>query len=127
MATTLRVMELEVRCDSLLIVSQVNGEYAAKDGRMAAYLKVVTAWRPNSPIATSNRFRDPRTATDSLAMLASVVDFQFRREIPVEHTPKPNIHKPDEEIFRLDRSPGWRDPSISFLKDETLPKDKVEA
>ena len=38
-------MELEVRCDSLLIVSQVNGEYAAKDGRMAAYLKVVTAWK----------------------------------------------------------------------------------
>ena len=31
MATTLGVMVLEVRCDSLLIVSQVNGEYTTKD------------------------------------------------------------------------------------------------
>ena len=31
MATTLGIMELEVRCDSLLTVRQINGEYTAKD------------------------------------------------------------------------------------------------
>jgi len=41
MATTLGVAEFEVRCDSLLIACQINGEYAAKDDRMAAHLKVV--------------------------------------------------------------------------------------
>ena len=60
-------------------------------------------------------------------MLASAVDFQFRCEIPVEHIMMPSNHKPDEYVFCLDRSPGWRDPIISFLKDETLSKDKVEA
>ena len=41
MVTTLKVTELEVRCDSLLIVSHINREYAAKDDRMVAYLKIV--------------------------------------------------------------------------------------
>ena len=40
--TTIGIQELEVRCDSLLIVSQVNREYTVKDDRMAAYLKIVT-------------------------------------------------------------------------------------
>ena len=55
MATTLGVMELEVRCDLLLIVSQINIEYTAKDDRMVAYLKVVTTWKARFSIATSNR------------------------------------------------------------------------
>ena len=40
--TTLRVAELEVRCGSLLIVSQINGEHKIKDDQMAMYLKIVT-------------------------------------------------------------------------------------
>jgi len=59
---------------------------------------------------------------DLLAMLTSAVDFQFRREIPIEHILKPSIHKLDEEVFCLDHSSGWTDPIISFLKDEMLPK-----
>ena len=53
MVTTLGARELEVRYDSLLIMSQINGEYIAKDDQMVAYLKVVTAWL-NSPVVTSN-------------------------------------------------------------------------
>jgi len=48
-------------------------------------------------------------------MLASAVDFQFRRKIPVEYIPKPMIHKSDEEVLRLDTSLGWRDPIISVV------------
>ena len=35
MATTLGIAELEVWCDSLLIVSQIKGEYTTKDDQMA--------------------------------------------------------------------------------------------
>ena len=66
-----------------------------------------------------------RTATQT--PLASTVDFQFRREIPVEYIPKPNIHKSDEEVLHLDTSLRWRDSIIVYLKDETLPEDKAEA
>jgi len=62
-----------------------------------------------------------------LATLASVVDFQFRREIPAEYISKRHIHKFDEEVLLLDISLGWRDPIIAYLKDGTLPRDKAEA
>ena len=41
MAATLGVTRFEVYCDSLLVVSQVNGKYTVKDERMAAYLQLV--------------------------------------------------------------------------------------
>ena len=43
--TTLGVVELEVRCDSLLRVSQINVEYTTKDDQLAAYLKIVMTWK----------------------------------------------------------------------------------
>jgi len=70
-----------------------------------------------------SRFKN--SYADSLSTLASAVDFQFRREIPVENIQKSSIHKPDEEVLRLDSSPGWRDPIISFLKDRMLPRDQA--
>jgi len=41
MAVTHGLNRLEVHCDSLLVVSQVKGEYTAKDERMAAYLQLI--------------------------------------------------------------------------------------
>ena len=60
-------------------------------------------------------------------MLASAADFQFRREIPAEYILKPRIHKSDEEVLHLDAFLGWRDPIISYLKNETLSDDKAKA
>ena len=45
MATTLGAAELEVQCNSLLIMSQIKGEYTVKDDRIAAYLKIVMTWK----------------------------------------------------------------------------------
>ena len=128
MTSTLGVSMLEVRCDSLLIVSQVNGEYTAKDDQMDAYLKVITSWKAKLSCCDFKQvLRSENNHADSLATLASTIDFQFRRDISVEHISKPSIHKPGEEVFRLDCFPGWRDPIISYLKNGTFPDYKVEA
>jgi len=83
MTTTIGVTELEVRCDSLLIVSQVNGKYTAKNDRMAAYLKVVTGWKAKFSCCDFKQVpRSENSHVDYLATLALVVDFQFKREIP---------------------------------------------
>ena len=90
-----------------LIVSQVNGEYATRGYWMAAYLKVIfKIWEQPHDLS------------------ASAVDFQFRREIHIEHIAKPSIDKLDEEVFHLDHSLGWRD-IISFLKDRTKRSPKT--
>ena len=45
MATTLGFAKLEVQCDSLLIVSQINREYTVKDDQTVTYLKIVMTWK----------------------------------------------------------------------------------
>ena len=127
MAATIGIAELEVHYDSLLIVSQVNREYMAKNDRMATYLKIITTWK--SKFSHCNFIQvsiSKNCHTDSLAMLASSVNFQFRCEIPIEYIMKPSIHKSNEKVLCLDISLGWRDPITVYLKDGTLSRDKAE-
>jgi len=49
MAATLRVIGLEVRYNSLVVVSQVNRKYAVKDERMAVYLQLVLNLKSKFP------------------------------------------------------------------------------
>jgi len=117
-----------VCCDSLLIVSQINRECTSKDDRMVAYLKIVTTWKSKFSCCNFIQvLRSENSHVNSLAMLASVVDLQFRREIPVEYISKPSINKFDEEVLHLDTSPKWWDHVISYLKDGTLLRDKAKA
>ena len=62
-----------------------------------------------------------------MANLASAIEYQLQREVPVEHIPTRSIKQPDREILCLDTSPGWRDLVIAYLKDGTLLNDKAEA
>jgi len=74
---------------------------------MAAYLKIVMTWKAKfSRYDFKQILRSENNHTDSLAKLASAIDFQFRCEIPIEHILKPSIHKPNEEVLHLDSSPG---------------------
>ena len=73
MAATLGISVFKVRCDSLFIVSQVSGEYTAKDDQMAAYLKVVTTWKAKFSRCDFKQVpRFENSHTDSLATLSSV-------------------------------------------------------
>ena len=83
MEATIKIAKLEVRCDSLYIASQIKEEYTTKDDQMATYLNIVTASK--FKFSRCNFIQVPRSENsraDSLAILTSIVDFQFRREIP---------------------------------------------
>jgi len=106
MVATLEVTELEVRCDSLLVVSQVNIEYAAKDERMAAYLQIVLGLKSKFPHYDFKQVsRSKNNHVDSLANLTSAMEYQFRREIHVEYIVKPNIQR-SGKVLRLNTSPS---------------------
>jgi hypothetical protein len=53
------------------------------------------------------------------------MEFQFRREIPIEYIPHPSIDRSGPEAIRLDTSPGWREPIILYLKYKILPENKI--
>jgi len=127
MAATIGIKEFEVHCYSLHIVSQINGEYTAKDERMA-YLKIITTWKFKFSCCKFIQVpRSENSHANSQAMLVSAVDFQFRREILIEYILKLSIYKSDEEVLRLDTSLGSRDPIVAYLKEGTLPGDKIKA
>ena len=75
MTATHGVTELEVRCDFLLVVSQVNGEYVAKDDRMAVYMQIVLSLKFRFPCCDFKPVsRLENNHTDFLANLAFVVE-----------------------------------------------------
>ena len=92
------------------------------------YLKIATTWK--SKFSHCNFVQVPRSENshaDSSATLASIITFQFKREIPIEYILKPNINKSDEEVLHLNTSLEWMDPIMAYLQDGTVPGDKAEA
>jgi len=100
MVATFRVTRLEVRCDSLLVVSQDKGEYTAKDERMAAYLQLILSLKFKFLCGNFKQISRPKNNhADSLANMGSAIEHQFRREISVEHIVESSIQRSGGEVF----------------------------
>ena len=61
-----------------------------------------------------------------MATLASTKDSELLDAESVEFLAEPSI-KPQPEIIELMREPSWMDPIIAYLKNNELPKEKIEA
>ena len=84
-AKTLGAQQLIVHCDSLLIASQINGEYMARDERMTAYLLKVQQTMTNfQAVRVEQISRSMNSHADVLATLASVLNADLKRFIPIE-------------------------------------------
>uniref|UniRef100_A0A2N9IC67 Uncharacterized protein n=1 Tax=Fagus sylvatica TaxID=28930 RepID=A0A2N9IC67_FAGSY len=94
-AKTLGARRLIVYCDSLLVASQISGEYMARDERMSAYLlKVQTAMTDFETVKIEQIGRNLNNHADALATLASVLSADFKRFIPIETLTTPSIDQP---------------------------------
>jgi ribonuclease HI len=94
-AKTLGAQQLIVHYDSLLVASQINGEYMARDERMAAYLlKVQQTMTGFQTVRVEQIGRNLNNHADALATLASVLSADFKRFIPIETLATPNIAVP---------------------------------
>uniref|UniRef100_A0A2N9I0U3 Uncharacterized protein n=1 Tax=Fagus sylvatica TaxID=28930 RepID=A0A2N9I0U3_FAGSY len=114
---------LKIRSDSQLIVGQVNGEYEAREDRMAKYLKLVrNAMEWFDEVMLVQVPREQNTEADALAKLASS-DEATDQYIEVQHSPS---HL-EEELSPINVSNSWMTPIVNYLEDETLPSDPVEA
>uniref|UniRef100_A0A2N9EQ75 Integrase catalytic domain-containing protein n=1 Tax=Fagus sylvatica TaxID=28930 RepID=A0A2N9EQ75_FAGSY len=102
---------------------QVNGEYEAREDRMAKYLKLVrNAMEWFDEVMLVQVPREQNTEADALAKLASS-DEATDQYIEVQHSPS---HL-EEELSPINVSNSWMTPIINYLEDETLPSDPVEA
>ena len=122
-AKTLGAKHLIVYCDSLLVASQINGEYMARDEHMAAYLLKVQHTMTNfETIRVEQIGRNLNSHANALAMLASVLSADFKRFIPIETLATPSITMPACHIHTVTVDPCWMDPYVLYLKEGILPE-----
>ena len=127
-AKTLEAQQLIIHCDSLLIASQINGEYMARDERMAAYLLKVQQTMTNFQVVRVEQInRSMNSPADALAKLASVLNADFKRFIPIETLATLSITVPTYHVHTVTVGPCWMDPYVHYLKEGVLPEQKKEA
>ena len=71
--------------------------------------------------------RSGNTHADSLAMLATSSAQNLPRIILVEDLHRPSTTANVVQINQVRMGPSWMDPIMQFLKEDILPKEKIEA
>ena len=111
-----------VYSDSKLVVSQVLGEFQARDDRMAAYLEKVKAELRNFSRHDVKHIDHKNNANaDALAKLATSRDVELLRLVPIEIISATSIAK-QRSIETIDAQPSWMDEIIVYLKEDRLPE-----
>ena len=120
---------VKVFSDSKLVISQVKGEIEAKDERMQGYLSQVKCLQ--SEFESFDLIHIPRSGnahTDSLATLATSSTQDLPRVILVEDLYKPTeTRRVTARIHQIRVAPSWMDSIIQFLREDTLPEERIEA
>ena len=115
--------------DSRLVVGQVKSEFEAKDERMQGYLCQVKCLR--SKFDSFDLLYIPRNSNahaDSLAMLATSSVHDLPRVILVEDLYKlTETRRETSQVHQIRAGPSWMDSIMQFLKEDTLPEERVEA
>ncbi|RDX98498.1 Tf2-6, partial [Mucuna pruriens] len=125
LALEIEAKRLTAKSDSKLVTGQVNGEYQAKDPRLAKYRE-----RARMMAALFESFkllhvpRDQNERADLLAKLASTRR-GLQRSVIHENISTPTIEKP--EVQCNEHRATWMDPMVEYLKEGRLPADPGEA
>ncbi|KAJ8639768.1 hypothetical protein MRB53_016462 [Persea americana] len=91
-AKELGIKQLIVHCDSQLVTNQLNGEYAAHDDRMIAYVKEAQHLiQEIDEVIVKQVGWEENAHADSLASLASAVKSKLRSKIFIDFQPSPTI------------------------------------
>ena len=120
---------VKVFSNSRLVVGQVKGEFEAKDERMQGYLSQVKCLQLK--FDSFDLLHIPRNGNahvDSLAMLATSSVHDLPRIILVEDLYKPTeTRREASQVHQIRIGPSWMDSIMQFLKEDTLPEERVEA
>ena len=110
------------------MVSQIEGNFKAKDARMQQYLKLFRALRMAfQKVSMVKISRSQNSHVDSLAPVASSSDECIPRMISIELLEQPSIKHRATVASTMVLERSWMDPYISFLSDGSLPIDSKES
>ncbi|XP_074347336.1 uncharacterized protein LOC141686185 [Apium graveolens] len=123
---TLRVKNLKVRGDSKLVVSQVKGEFEARDRTMAKYVSLVRAVMTQFDECHVEHIpREENAKADALSKFASSEIEESSRSVYFCVLKTQSL---DVKLVALIGLKGsWINPIKAYLQTEWLPSDVVEA
>ncbi|XP_070057942.1 uncharacterized protein [Nicotiana tomentosiformis] len=119
---------IEAKCDSLLVVNQVNEMFEVKEEWMRRYLdKLQVTLHQFRERTLQHVPRDQNSESDALANLGSPVDAdEFSSGIVVQLM-KSVIEEGYTEVNSTSLTWGWRNKYIDYLKTKQLPSDPKES
>ena len=119
---------VKVFSDLRLVVGQVKGEFEAKDERMQGYLSQVKCLQLE--FDSFDLLHIPRNGNayaDSLAMLATSSAQDLPQVILFKDLYKSTeTRRETAQIHQIKARPSWMDSIMQFLKEDTLPEERIE-
>ncbi|XP_072064442.1 uncharacterized protein [Arachis hypogaea] len=117
--------------DSQVVISQINGEYQAKDPNMRRYLEKINEYLGQFPKTEVRHItRELNSRADALSKLASTKPWENSRSLIQETLQEPSVMKADTKIDVLEVSGldlDWMTPLIEYLKFDILLEEQKEA
>ena len=102
LAHSMEADQLEVSSDSQLVVKQIEDFYEARGEKMILYLKKVRELlKKFIRVQVKHVPRAENSRVNALAKLATALEEDLGRLIPVEHLPKPSISIDNGEVVPL--------------------------
>ncbi|XP_074351917.1 uncharacterized protein LOC141691071 [Apium graveolens] len=125
LAKSLGVRSLTIYSDSQIVVRQTNGEYIAKDPKLARYQEMVRAILETIPDSTILQIiREENAKADELSKLIQNIS-DLSSSVYFEELGAPSTDPP--EVLCISSPDNWMTPYIAYLKDDTLPEDQNKA
>ncbi|XP_070047071.1 uncharacterized protein [Nicotiana tomentosiformis] len=124
----LRAKVIEAKCDSLLMVNQVNGTFKVKEERMRRYLdKLQVTLHQFREWTLQYVPRDQNSETDALVNLGLSVDSDEFSLGAVVQLMNSVIEEGHAEVNSMSLTWDWRNKYIDYLKTRKLPSDPKES
>ncbi|XP_056857801.1 uncharacterized protein LOC130507113 [Raphanus sativus] len=130
LAKQMGVEDIQVFSDSQLIISQVQGDYQAKDPSMFRYLSVAKRLLDRFQHCKLTQIpREHNSQADALANLGSALETTSHMSMPllVLQWPATEKETEPEEVSMVDEGETWMTPIINYLRYDTLPEDRDES
>ncbi|XP_052288620.1 uncharacterized protein LOC127899311 [Citrus sinensis] len=118
---------VKIRTDSQLVANHVNERFQPREEKMEQYLKIVKQMMGKfEAVEVIQIPREQNSRADILARMAAVADPKMPKSVPLEVKSGPSIEQ-NLGVLRIEQKCSWRDPIVSYLRDGSLPPDKLRA
>ncbi|XP_031273552.1 uncharacterized protein LOC116132011 [Pistacia vera] len=134
LAKEIGAKRLEVKFDSQLVVSQLQGTYQAHDSKMTSNLSMVKELQAQfDEFSIVQIPRAKNSHADALANLGSALKYSSQSSIPLlfmqwlTNWKEQQPNKLPEEAMGVELADYWMTPIVRYLEHDKLPADKNES